>query len=390
MKKIVKIIPIISILILTYLIVFYGDVDMRSRYSRIEGYQVTGIELGQQNDVINEAFLDKLATYANEHNVVLAKPTYDIEAKVKRTFYSIDSMEELLDKLQLDYEVVHGQGEKSFAATYHSGLDEQAFYIPDLVDNDKYELYSLSRLRDMGLYEYGSYSVFYQNETDLNNFFGSIAKDTGIPAESLHITSYGMLSAHTDLIAIAIIGGAFFSMLFYFITVAFQLYRQSRKIGCLQLLGFDNKGITKQVLKESMPLLITVSVIMLIIMKLLIRNITVTILLQLMLCYLLILLSTIAITYGCTLLISGKAKISNILKKESLVKKISNICLVSKVLFVAVLFLFVTWALPSLLEDYTSSSYVKADNIVMDYAVFTHYNVDNGDADDSNNFLEFY
>ena len=389
MKKVIKVLPMVTILILSILLVIHEDMSMREKYTNFDQYSLTGVHLDEEVMVDNSTAIDKVYEIAKENEIVLIRNVYNKKTDQNQLYIVSNNLVDFLSE-NLQLRKTKNNLKNGYVATYDSKDELQSYYIVDFLSNDRYVFFDINAMHENGTYQYGDYSVLYENESNLQLFLEQVSSETGIAKEKLLLENWGQIAVHTEIVVLIINISILFFTLTFLITIIFLLYRQSKKIGCLQLIGFSKIAIMFQIVKEYIYYIIATSIICLLLSSLFLPNISFLLLQKMFVLHMAIILLSIFITYVGLLMIARHTNISNIIKKQSLSKKISNICLLFKTVVICVLLVFIIVVLPDLSMSYELRNNVKGSEITMTYAVFPRFDVDNNAFEDNDNYLKFY
>lgn len=128
-----------------------------------------------------------------------------------------------------------------------------------MLNNNKYNFYTFSTLlNEQGNY-YGEYLVYYKDNNDFVNFSNNLKLIVG---EDI-ISGLSTNNLQGEII-ILLVCAIFVIMVFYFIFEVYDTYYNSKKIGCMKLLGFDKTKIANLMIKDKSKIYILSSVIILI------------------------------------------------------------------------------------------------------------------------------
>ena len=334
MKFITKIIPIMGLIAITLVLIVFIDIKDTKKYNEINSYQkkVFNVEYSENKDSIID-YISVINKYAKEYNCLLVKNNNgDI-------YYSVDTMKELIDILDdnLDIQLYDVNYENdSFLATYKTNDNKQIGYIKDFLENNKITYQLLDNLLlEKGIL-HGEYQIYYQNETDFNNFLNAITTDVGL---TLHTTTSSNTANVENLFIIIILVILILISLFYYTFEVYRLYFNAKKIGCMKLLGFDKFKITNHMVKSSFIVYLIASLVILLLLIILAKNITFTYLIFIFLSYLVILLFTYYVSFTCVRIILNSYQTSGIIKNQNLASKIAKIS--NKIKFIVTILLIV-------------------------------------------------
>lgn len=385
MKKLVNIFPIFVLIILNFLIITIEDMKERELYKKIDGYQSIGFVIPENVEHITNHEIDKLFDLAKQTQVVLVKTTYNEEQDSIEKYVSSDDVYGLFQQ-QFHFDDVNTNHYQSISTQKEEG---SAYYL-DLLNNDRYSFYPISSMKEKEVYPYGSYLLYYPNESSYLTFIKQAKQILQVEPELLASAYLGQLQEPIFIFQIGILFCIGFFILFYFLLTVFVFYKNTKSIGIFMLLGFSNQDILKKMVRKNIRYLLSITVILLFVSLFVLPNLKYQVLYNLIKMDLLIVVSTILLSYLALLFLQKFYTLSNILKKESLIKNISNLCLFSKCVMVGCMILIVVNCIPLIHETMMSTKTLKENELLMNYAVFPRLNVENGEYSNYNSYLEFY
>lgn len=386
MKKIIKVFPIFVLLILSIFVVLIEDMQEKENYKNIQSLQSVGFTISNDNDDITSIEINELYDIAKEYNVYLVKTLYNENTNSVDNYITADNIVKLLSK-QLSISDEDTVANDSITTLKND--DSSSYYLPDFLNNDRYRFFPIEELENQKMYSYGSYTLYYQNEIDCRDFLSKAELILNTPQDMLQNEFWGQFDEHTDILLSAMIASLFFFSLFYFVIVLFLLYRESKQIGVLQLLGFSNTDILTIMNKNYILSLIICSLIICFV-SLLLPNAKFELFIKLFGSNLILIVITVIISYIALLVVNRFTDLSNILKKQTLVKTIGNVCLISKFIMVLGLILFSIAMIPMIQESLHTTRVLSENKILMDYAVFPRIRVENSEYDDTEKYIKFY
>lgn len=383
MKKIINLFPVLILIIVTVLIVSLEDKKEKEIYKNINGYNLSSFIIPENIETITHKDIDKVLNSARENNIILIKIILNKNNNSIDNYVNVNDIYHLYSK-QLNLKKIDNQNS---ITTYKQ---KDSLYYPDFLNNNRYSFYSADLMKENGVYPYGLYSIYYQSESDYLKFIKEAEIILKAPRQALYSEHFSQLKEPTELFDIAIIFSVGFFSLFYFILVIFLFYRKAKEIGILILLGFSNKDILKNILKKYSLSIIISSLLLVIISILFLPNIKYHIVIRLMTTYLVIFLLSIFMSYLALLFLHKYFSLSNILKKQSIIYRISNLCLICKFIISFIMIIMTITYLPMVKEVTDMTTILKNNQILMDYAVFPIMGVENSEYDDYDKFLKFY
>lgn len=320
MKKIVKLISFFLFLIISILIVITIDVFQNQKYTLFEKYNFKNIsfdsEFYTRKQVINFINLSK------KYNIIIYKNSYDNgNNNIFLNFDNIDDMKLFFSNyFKLDIK----------DSNYLSTINSDAIIINDFLKNSKYNFYLYDELVNNNGYLFGNYKIFYKSIDELNDFYGE-ASLIGINREEIS-SNIVTIPFNTQFVMLIILLLILILCLFYYVFQIYNIYNQSKKIGCMKLLGLNYCKIYKNIVLKD----IWVEVLFIVFISLLtffLPNISFVIWFILLLINIFILLLISYIDYICIRKISTSYNIASILKKQNISKKINNTSMLLKIIF---------------------------------------------------------
>lgn len=389
MKKIVRIFPIFVIVILNIFIILTKDMKEKELYKNIQSYNTIGFTIPENTENIKNEQIEQVFKSAIANDVILVKTVYNESSdSVDNYIVTKDVIDLLSQQLDLNKNSIDSK-EAKFVATYKV-KDSNSYYVSDFLNNDRYSFYPFEEMNDKHIYKYGSYTLYYKNETNLRDFFDDAADIFNAPKDILYNEYWGQLSEHTDIMYTGMFISITFFILFYFILILFLFYRETKKIGILLLLGYTKKSILTVTNKKYLIVLINVSLLFCLGSIIVLPNANLELFIYLGIMDVFMICLTLAVSYIALLFICKYTDLSNILKKQSIVQKVGNICLIVKFIMVIGMILFSINMFPLVTEAINSKEIVKESEILLDYAVFPRIKVENEEYDDHEKYLNFY
>ena len=386
MKKIIKIFPFIVLMILTIFLIYKHDMTQRSLYKSIENYEMIGFRIPDTTETIMNSDIEKVYDMALKKGVVLTKSIFNNERNSIDVYMTASNVVEFLSN-QYDIDNLLDDVYTSIATFKTDNRD--CYQLNDFLNNDRYAFYSMDELINNNMYRYGDYFLYYDDVSNYQSFLKEASAILNVDKTMLCIPNSGILDERVDILNCGMLVSVLFFILFYFILILFILYRDSKKIGVLSLLGFQRKDILNIMNKKYMGILCLVCILSSIIVMVILPNSTIHFFVDLLIMYAVILIITIFVTYAGLFCVTRFIDLSNILKKRSIVKIISNVCLFAKFIMVAILVLFTIYMLPFVNEVKNSKRVLEENEKLMNYAVFPRIYVENGEYDDYSRYLTF-
>ncbi len=388
MKRLIRIFPIVILVFLSFFLININDMMQKELYKEIDSYEMLGFRIPENIESINNSDIEDVYEAAIRNDIVLSKSIYNEKRDSIDNYIITDNMIELFSK-QFNIEKNEINNNYKSIVTFKTN-DRVSYYLNDFLNNDRYAYYSIEEMKNQNIYPYGDYSLYYQNDTNYRKFLKESEEILNVSKDMLCISNWGIMKENVEILLNAMIFCIIFFILFYFILILFILYRDSKKIGVLSLLGFRNKDIMCVMNNKYLRFLFLFSILFIVILMLILPNTTFSFLINLTSMYTVVIIITILISYAGLFCICKLIDLSNMLKKKSIVKIISNICLFAKFIMVAVLVLFSIYMLPFMKEAMNSKELLNENKKLMDYAVFPRIKVENSEYDDYDKYLDFY
>lgn len=385
MKKFIKIIPMISIIILIVSFVYVIDLAEQEKYTRFDEYTLKGIHLDEKYSS-NGDYISDVYRIATDNNVILAKTDFSLEDKTTKIYLTIDDLDTFL---QNNFITSKLSDEKGFGATFITESRQQQTYVKDFLNNDKFQYFSLfeKNVKD-NVYSYGDMSVYFKNNSEYINFIDDISSFLAVSPEEIEIEMWGQLGIKSDFYTYVIGAVGIVSFAVFFLIVMFNVYKNSKKIGMLQLLGYDFRASASIFIHENIkPSLMIFPLIL--IGTILMPNVSLKILIQIVGLYIFSLVVYVLIILLAVYIISRRTKIVDSLKNRSMVDILTNISMIFKAI-ISISFVFITVSItPSIVEINQNRANYLGNKIVDKYAVFPNFKVDKQEIKDED-FVRFY
>ena len=374
MKFITKIIPVFTILIATLLSITFLDVKQSKTYLNSELYQSESIRINYDETMeLDESVIKSIIDLAQSQHVILQKMNYaDGSTTVRNIYLSVNTPQELYQFLSgFQLTKLNNETQQSFISTYQTGDHRQMAVIPDLLENDHYNYYMFSKLLEDNGNLYGEYTVYYHNYHDFEMFQNDV---TDLLNQDIRSSSH-YHNLQSDIIIVFVISIVVL-MLFYFIFQIYEIYHKSQHVGCMKLLGYSNQKITNLFFKKSMKGYLVFGFLLLIGCLLLVRNITWLDFSYLLLIHLLLIVITYFIHYGCVRIITQEHQLSNLLKKQNLALKISNISMNLKGIVAVIFIVLLSIVVQNLLPLYEELKEYRSSKDLLNYGVISSFHSD--------------
>ena len=373
MKKVAVIIPIIMIFLITILTFVYLNFKEASTYLKFNNYErdTIAINYDSNNDNLIKS-IKEIVSLAKKNNVILIKNNVDNKKnKGSKLYISLDSIEELKKVLNDNFSIriINNYNDiDGFFSTYNQNDDKQVGIINDLFGDHYYTYYLMNQLFEKNDNMFGNYLVLYDDLQNYNNFMNDINDLMGKDMRSMSISN-----GIQKYVGIIIIGSLIFLSLFYFI---FQIYiynSNSKKIGCMKLLGIDNFRINQNLIFKRIIAYLICSIITSMLSILFVKNISINHILLVFGINLLIILITYVISAIACAIICKNYEITNILKFQNVTLKISKVSYVFKSIMTIMLLCFMVIASQKFGDlVYTLQKYNSSKKL-LDYGVLQTY-----------------
>lgn len=373
MKKCSTIISIIMIFLISTLTILFMDFYESSFYTRLKGYNVKtmSIDYDSNIDIIN--ITKEIKNISKKYNIILLKYNNDYKNKNATNIYiSVDQIDDLETLLSKNFKIKEINAEKdnlSFISTFKHECSKQIGIINDLFIPNLYTYYTMDAMFENRNHLFGDYFILYTDFSCYSNFINEVSELLGYNPSFISFSS-NVLS----YIAMITIGCLLFLMLFYFIFQVYDYYNNSKKIGCMKLLGFSLNKINKIMLHKNIIICFISLLIVLLLSIIFIKNITFNHLLILILVNLLIIFMTYLISLLSCKLINKKYKTSNILKMQNTTNNISKVSYTFKSIMTIILICFSTIAYDNIKILNNKLKLYNESKNMLDYGVLANYN----------------
>lgn len=375
MKKLTIIVPIVTIIVISVLGILYIDFNESNAYLKFKNYDIETINIHYDNNIENAVDIVKNLQYiAKQHNIILTKSNIDNKKKNDVNVYiSLNSIDDLSQFLNKNFKIKtfkKQRSENGFFSTYNQNSEHQMGIIKDLLEDHYYTYYLMDQLIEKDDSLFGNYSVLYTDFNDYSNFISEVNKLVGYNTYSIS------LSTNIDkYIASAIIGSFFVLLLFYFVFQVYEYYNNSKKIGCMKLLGFDINKINKNMISKNVKIYLISILILFLLIIIFVKNITLLHILGLLVINLLILLLTYYFSNCACRIVNKTYRISDILKNQSITFRISQVSYIFRVIMIVLIICFsiiaidVTSVLLDKLKVYNSSKNLLEYGVLDSFAI---------------------
>lgn len=375
MKKIVIFIPVFTFIVMTILTIFFFDFKEAEQYISFPKFESDYFTIRYETDRdIAKQTVKYIQDLADKHHVIILKSNLDYKKKNGNNVYlSLKNIDELITVLQDNFNVnlnLNSIHNNSFISTYEHNNENQVGYIHDLMNDHYYTYYLMEDLIDSNLGLHGRYTVLYENYEDYSNFTLELNESLGYNTSSGAIY---LSSNFSKYIICVIIGSLLFLTFFHFIFQIYAYYNQSKKIGCMKLLGYDNKRINKKMIHKHIYIYIISMMILLLLSILLIPNISLKHILILLLLYVFIIVITYLLSKLSCYIINKDFHIINILKKQNISTYISYVSYKLKLVMMIILILFCVLAFQNINDYFTTTKQYRDAKKILEYGVFAGF-----------------
>ena len=376
MKKITKIIPIVMLITISSLILFFINYKEASDYLNFENLSKETMNIKYNNDNNNLAInLKEIQKIAKENKVIIVKTNIDNNKKNGLNVYvSLDNINDLYKLLEKNFNLTKlsdNLTEKSFFSTFNHKDKNQIGLINDLFGDNYYTYYLMNEMISSNQSLFGNYYIFYEDFNNYSNFINDVNNYIGYDTNSLSLSTN-----IESYIIVLIVASISFLLLFYFIFQIFEYNNNAKKIGCMKLLGFDNYMINKNMIKKTIWVCIYTLIVILLSALIFIKNISILHILILICTNLLIIFITYLISYISCVIINKSYTISNILKKQDISTKISKVSYMFKSIMTIMIICFSIFALDSTKNLQEKLKAYNSSKNLLDYGVFQSYTAD--------------
>lgn len=374
-----KIIPIFCILVATVISIVFLDFNQSKDYLVFSGYDRNSVRINYNDGVsVTNETMTRILELAKENNVILAKSNVSsTDSSIRNIYVTEDNVEQIKELINKKFKVDKlndSSNDLSFISTYNHNNKNQAFIIRDLLNNNKYNFYTFSTLlNEQGNY-YGEYLVYYKDNNDFVNFSNNLKLIVGED-----ITSGLSTNNLQGKIIILLVCAIFVIMIFYFIFEVYDTYYNSKKIGCMKLLGFDKTKIANLMIKDKSKIYILSSVIILILIAIFVKNINIFQFLFLTIIILILLLITYILNLACVSIILKGYNTASIIKKQNIAIKISKTSARLKFVITVMMIIGISLLSSSIVSLNSSLKVYNNSKKLLDYGIIKDFNADSQD-----------
>ena len=392
MKRLVRFIPIFTFIVITALTIFFLDFKEANEYISFSKFESEYFTIRYEEDRdISRQTVKYIQDLANKHHIIVLKSNLDYKKKNGNNVYlSLKNGEELIAILQDNFSVKLNQNnikDHSFISTYQHNNENQIGYIRDLMGDHYYTYYLMDELIDSNSGLHGRYTVLYKNYEDYSRFILELNETLGYDTSSDAIY---LSSNFIKYIGFAIIGSLVFLLLFYFIFQIYAYYNQSKKIGCMKLLGYDNKKINQKMIRKNIYIYMISMMILLLLSVIFIPNISIKHILILLLLYLFIILITYLLSRLSCYIIMKDFHIINILKKQNVSTYINYVSYKLKLVMLIILILFCVLAFQNVSVYLKTTKQYREAKQILEYGIFSSFVIEDPAYHDLDRQYQFY
>ena len=376
MKKITKIIPVVVLIIVSLLLLFYMDFSESHKYSRFTGFDIEAFSIKYEEGQNTTEIVEVIQSLAKKHNVIVGKNNVDFKNKNAYNMYlSLDNIDELKEFLKNHFQIKlldNESSSESFISTYDQNDENQIGIINDLLGDNFYSYYLMDEMVAKNDSLVGIYYVFFKDFSNFSNFINELDDLLGYDT----YTSSNFNNIANDILVL-IIGCILALLLFYFIFQVYEYYNNSKKIGCMKLLGFDNSKINKNMIRNKLKIYLITMIVIVILMLCFAKNITLLHTLLIISVNLIIILLTYLISRWSCRIISKTYQITSILKKQNTTSSIGSISYVFKIIITVLIICFTIFASQNIGDLYEKLKTYNMSKDLLDYAVIGSVNISN-------------
>lgn len=367
MKKVARIIPLLNIVILSVLFIFYEDVKELEQYTNYSNYQVESVILDEKTELTMEQ-LKELQKIANDNNVLLEKR--QLNQNITEIYLSLESiqyLEKFLNREFIVHKMNNSKNNISFISTEKTKSQNQIGYIKDLLGNQHFSYYTFDSLYKNS-HLYGTYHIYYQHQKDYQKFNHKLEELLGQVIHPIQINTE--IKQYIKVISIIT---TIIMLFFYFLFEVYNLYKNSARIGCMKLLGFSTFKINQILIGSKIKIYSAFMIFLSILLLFIIKNITLMLLIKLFFIHLCLLLLIYCIHYYCVFAIAKGESIVSLLKQKNISLQIFKISCVSKVLITLVLLIQIPLFICNIKQLPDIFYHYRKYKKVLDYGVFSDY-----------------
>lgn len=150
MKKITKIIPVVVLIIVSLLLLFYMDFSESHKYSRFTGFDIEAFSIKYEEGQNTTEIVEVIQSLAKKHNVIVGKNNVDFKNKNAYNMYlSLDNIDELKEFLKNHFQIKlldNESSSESFISTYVQNDENQIGIINDLLGDNFYSYYLMDEM----------------------------------------------------------------------------------------------------------------------------------------------------------------------------------------------------------------------------------------------------
>lgn len=392
MKFISRIVPIISIVIVTILSIIFIDFNESSKYLQFPRYNKSFMRINYKDDnSINNNTIQKILNSAKNYNIIILKSNViQNEDKAKNIYISVDNINELETFLSSAFKIKMLKSKnfdetKSYISTYTHEDSNQVGQIYDFLNNDYYNYYTFGTLMLTNGNLYGEYIILYKDFQDYDSFINDVKIIVGSD-----INSNSSFTNPQKYVAILISVSILILMLFYFIFQIYDSYNVSKKIGCMSLLGFDKIKIAKKIIGKRILIYLVTSILAIFCSFFCVENISLKNIALIMLINFILILLTYLINYMCVKIILRHYNLYSIIKKQNLALKINKISFKLKALVTVLLVVVLNILFQNLISLSSNLEIYKHSKELLDYGIIDNFKADASELFDYNKHSELF
>ena len=378
MKFISRIVPIISIVIVTILSIIFIDFNESSKYLQFPGYNKNFMRINYKDDnSINNNTIQKILNSAKNYNIIILKSNViQNEEKAKNIYISVDNINELETFLSSAFKIKMLKSKnfdetKSYISTYTHKDSNQVGQIYDFLNNDYYNYYKFETLMLTNGNLYGEYIILYKDFQDYDSFMNDVKIIVGSD-----INSNSSFENSQKYVAILISVSILILMLFYFIFQIYDSYNGSKKIGCMSLLGFSKIKIANKIIGKRMLIYILTSILVVFCSFIFVENMNLKNIILIILINCILILLTYLINYMCVKIILNRYNLYSIIKKQNLALKINNISFKLKALVMILLVVSLNILFQNLNSLNSNLKIYKNSKELLNYGIIDNFKAD--------------
>lgn len=322
------------------------------------------------NSNISSNDLIGIINVASNNNVILEKVTTDSDGSILIHYVSLEK----IDSLKAVFPRQNYNISEKCVSTIQNSIDNQkCVLIRDFLANDKHSYMLLNDYISTESSLSGQYNVYYDNQTNLNNFYNDVSLILNMDVVKNANNSFSISQNSIEFITLGyiIIASILLIMLFFF--NIFGVYKDSKIIGIYKLNGFSDFRIFRRLVKNYFSVLMWLSLISFVISIFVIKNINIYFVLILFIVLSFISILQILIYYLSVFIISRKIKLSDLVKNVSLTETIIKANILFKTITLGIIVIGILLSLVQF-KIYNQRKHILSDfNEYSNYAVFSKF-----------------